>query len=443
MSLVVVGDALLDRDLGGRAERLAPDAPVPVVGDIVERPRAGGAGLAATLAAASGARTTLVCALGDDAAGRRLAGLLAVAGVRVCDIGLEGATPQKIRVRAGGQTLVRLDSGGGVPGRGQSAGEALRALRGASAVLVSDYGFGVAADPALRAVLAELEAPVAWDPHPRGPEPIPGVTLAMPNEREAGVDGSSLASVEAAARLLAARWRAVNVCVTRASRGAVLVAGDGPPLAVPAPSVVAGDVCGAGDSFAAAATTRLAAGALPSEAVGAAVNAASAFVAAGGAAATCRGGASPAPGGAIELAARVRSQAGTVVAAGGCFDLLHAGHVRMLQAARALGDCLIVCLNSDASVRRLKGADRPLVAQEDRAAVLAGLGCVDAVALFEDDPREILRDIRPDIWAKGGDYAVADLPEADVLADWGGRAVIVPYVSGRSTSRLIEVARAL
>ncbi len=444
MSLVVVGDALLDRDLDGRAERLAPDAPVPVVDDIVERPRAGGAGLAATLAAAAGARTTLVCALGDDAAGRRLAGLLADAGVCVCDIGLDGATPQKIRVRAGGRPLVRLDSGGGVPSRGRSAGEALQALRGASAVLVSDYGFGVAADPALRAALADLEAPVAWDPHPRGPEPIPGVTLAMPNEREAGVEGSSLASVEAAARLLSARWRAVNVCVTRASRGAVLVAGAGPALAVPAPSVLAGDACGAGDSFAAAAATRLAAGALPSEAVRAAVDAASAFVAAGGAAATRRGGARPAADGAIELAARVRSQGGTVVATGGCFDLLHAGHVRMLQAARALGDCLIVCLNSDASVRRLKGADRPLVAQDDRSAVLAGLGCVDAVALFEDDdPREVLRDIRPDIWAKGGDYAVADLPEAEVLAAWGGRAVIVPYVSGRSTSRLIEVARAL
>jgi D-beta-D-heptose 7-phosphate kinase/D-beta-D-heptose 1-phosphate adenosyltransferase len=127
----------------------------------------------------------------------------------------------------------------------------------------------------------------------------------------------------------------------------------------------------------------------------------------------------------------------------GCFDLLHAGHVRMLQSARALGDCLIVCLNSDASVRRIKGPDRPLVGQADRAAVLEGLGCVDAVALFEeDDPRAILRQIRPDVWAKGGDYAVADLPEAEVLAGWGGRAVIVPYVSGRSTTRLIEVARA-
>jgi rfaE bifunctional protein nucleotidyltransferase chain/domain/rfaE bifunctional protein kinase chain/domain len=444
MSLVVVGDALLDRDLDGRAERLAPDAPVPVVDDIVERPRPGGAALAATLAARAGAPTTLVCALGDDPAGRRLARLLAERGVEVCDLGLRGATPEKVRVRAGGRALVRLDSGGGEQGCGPLTPGAERALRGATAVLVSDYGRGLAADPGLRDVLGALTAPVAWDPHPRGPGPVRGVTLAMPNEREADVETPSLADAEAAARRLAARWCAVNVCVTRGARGALLVAGDGPALAVPAPRVAAGDPCGAGDSFAATAAARLAAGALPSEAVRAAVLAASEFVAAGGASGVGAGDEPPAAAGAVQLAERVRARGGTVVATGGCFDLLHAGHVRMLQAARALGDCLIVCLNSDASVRRLKGPDRPLVAEDDRAAVLEGLGCVDAVALFEqDDPREILRAIRPDVWAKGGDYAVADLPEADVLAGWGGRPVIVPYVSGRSTTRLIEVARAL
>jgi rfaE bifunctional protein nucleotidyltransferase chain/domain len=130
------------------------------------------------------------------------------------------------------------------------------------------------------------------------------------------------------------------------------------------------------------------------------------------------------------------------VATGGCFDVLHAGHVGMLRAARALGDCLIVCLNSDASVRRLKGPDRPLVGQDDRAAVLAALACVDAVAVFEeDDPRAILRELRPHLWAKGGDYAIAELPEAETLAEWGGRAVLVPYVAGRSTTRLIDEAR--
>jgi rfaE bifunctional protein nucleotidyltransferase chain/domain len=139
------------------------------------------------------------------------------------------------------------------------------------------------------------------------------------------------------------------------------------------------------------------------------------------------------------LARRIRSAGGTVVATGGCFDLLHAGHVRMLAAARALGDCLIVCLNADASVRRLKGGERPVVSEDDRAAVLAGLRCVDAVAVFaEDEPSAVLRELRPHLWVKGGDYAVADLPERAVLGEWGGRAVTVPYLAGRSTSNLIE-----
>jgi D-beta-D-heptose 7-phosphate kinase / D-beta-D-heptose 1-phosphate adenosyltransferase len=138
---------------------------------------------------------------------------------------------------------------------------------------------------------------------------------------------------------------------------------------------------------------------------------------------------------------RVRAEGGTVVATGGCFDLLHPGHVHTLQAARALGDCLVVCLNSDASVRRLKGPRRPVQRQQDRAAVLAALGCVDAVVTFDEDtPVEVLRDIRPDLWVKGGDYAVRDLPEADVLAGWNGRAIILPFLEGRSTTHLIEEA---
>jgi rfaE bifunctional protein nucleotidyltransferase chain/domain/rfaE bifunctional protein kinase chain/domain len=450
--LVVVGDVLLDRDLDGRAERLAPDAPVPVVDAIAEHARPGGAGLAAALAAAAGHPVHLVCALGRDAAGRRLAALLAGAGVVVHDLGLRGATPEKVRVRAGGRALVRLDRGGAAAGCGPPTAAAREALSGAAAVLVSDYGRGVAAEAGVRALLAALSAavPLVWDPHPRGPEPVPGALLATPNEAEAsarapGAAGPLLARAEAAGRALAARWRAVNVCVTLGDRGALLVAGDGPPLALPAPAVAAGDPCGAGDCFAATAAVRLAAGALPSEAVTAAISAASAFVATGGASGAAERGFAPQaepPGAdAAALAARVRAGGGTVVATGGCFDLLHAGHVSALRAARALGNCLVVCLNSDASVRRLKGPDRPLVGEADRAAVLAALGCVDAVAVFdEDDPTAVLRSLRPHLWAKGGDYAVADLPEAAVLAEWDGRAVVVPYAAGRSTTRLIEKA---
>jgi len=445
----VIGDALLDRDLDGRAERLAPDAPVPVVDALEPHDRAGGAGLAATIAAAAGHAVTLVCALGDDVAGARVRALLESACVSVCDLGLPGATPEKVRVRAGGRALVRLDSGGETRACGPLNEAARAALRGADAVLVSDYGRGVAAEPTVRAALASLGAtPIVWDPHPNGPDPVPGCALVTPNAAEAaaawpGDAGAGLARHEERARALRRRWQAVHVCVTLGSRGALLVHADGPALAVPAPNVGAGDPCGAGDCFAATAAGRLAAGALPSEAVRAAVAAASAFVAAGGAAVWPARREQPADSDAFALATRVRGEGGTVVATGGCFDLLHAGHVCALEAARALGDCLIVCLNSDDSVRRLKGADRPVVPETDRAAVLAALRCVDAVAVFEeDDPRAVLRELRPHVWAKGGDYAVSDLPEAETLAEWGGRAVVVPYVAGRSTSRLIEVARA-
>jgi D-beta-D-heptose 7-phosphate kinase / D-beta-D-heptose 1-phosphate adenosyltransferase len=433
--LFVIGDALLDRDLHGRAERLAPDAPVPVVDAIEPSARPGGAALAAMLAARTGVDVTLVTALGRDAAGEELRALLA--GIDVIDLGLHGTTPEKIRVLAGGRPVVRLDRGGEARGCGPLPSGA---LAGADAILVSDYGRGVAAEPTVRAALTG-DVPVIWDPHPRGPEPVHGATLVTPNLKEAVAAAnikrdspsldSPLTAGEAAGRVLAERWGAVAVAVTLGERGAVLVSGDGPPLAAPSPRVSAGDPCGAGDAFAATAAARIAAGALPSEAVRAAVDAASAFV-----------GGEDEPtvhaGDAVAVAERVRAAGGTVVATGGCFDLLHAGHVRMLEQARALGDCLIVCLNSDASVSRLKGADRPLVEQDDRAAVLNGLACVDAVLVFdEDDPRTVLRTIQPHVWAKGGDYAVAELPEARTLAEWGGRAVIVPYVAGRSTTRLI------
>jgi D-beta-D-heptose 7-phosphate kinase / D-beta-D-heptose 1-phosphate adenosyltransferase len=452
-ALVVIGDALLDRDLDGRAERLAPDAPVPVVDGLERRDRAGGAGLAATLAASAGHEVTLICALGSDAAGARLRELLEEAGVTVCDLGLRGETPEKVRVRVAGRALVRLDSGGEAASCGRLGDAGRAALAEADAVLVSDYGRGVAAEPTVRAALGGLGAtPVVWDPHPRGPDPVPGCVLVTPNAAEAeraapaaatAPGAPPLALHEARARELRSRWEAVNVCVTLGSQGALLAPPDGPAMAIPAPRVAVGDPCGAGDCFAATVAGRLAAGALPSEAVRAAVAAASAFVAAGGASrwSAPSGDATPETEDARALAARVRDQGGTVVATGGCFDLLHAGHVRALEAARALGDCLIVCLNSDASVSRLKGSDRPLVGQDDRAAVVAALRSVDAVAIFEeDDPRAILRELRPHVWAKGGDYAVADLPEAETLAEWGGRAVLVPYVSGRSTTRLIQEA---
>ncbi len=462
--VVVIGDALLDRDLEGRVERLCPDAPVPVVDAEAEHLRPGGAGLAAALALSSpGPRpVVLVTALGQDDAGRALVGLLADLGVDVVDLGLDGLTPEKVRVRAEGRSLLRIDHGGAPSPVGAWSDAAAVALGSAAAVLVADYGRGFTSAPGLRQALGELGArvPVVWDPHPRGAVPVPGARLATPNRREAaalvpGIDGDGLAAHTARARRLTQRWESAAVAVTLGAGGALLAAGDDvPPLAVPTTRAEGGDPCGAGDRFAVTAATCLADGALPSEAVIAAVASASAFVAAGGAARALTGpspstsglpAAAPAVGPAVGLAAAqaltaaVRVRHGTVVAAGGCFDLLHAGHVALLEAARALGDCLVICLNSDASVRGQKGDDRPYVGEDDRAAVLLALGCVDAVVIFDElTPIAVLDRLRPDVFAKGADYAVADLPEAPLLEAWGGQAVVVPYLGGRSTSRLAQ-----
>ena len=453
MSLVVVGDALLDRDLTGTVDRLCPDAPVPVVDSPVDVPRPGGAGLAALLAAADGRDVVLVTALAQDPPGRELAGLLAQAGVRVVDLGLDGATPEKVRVRSSGRSLLRLDRGGAGGAVGPLTAEAAAVLADADAVLVADYGRGVASAPGMRGALtaaAAGRAPVVWDPHPRGDEPVAGVTLATPNGAEArhfapGHDGALLTATTARARELAGRWSATAVSVTLSGRGALLVSGEGAPSVVPAPDVPCPDPCGAGDRFASTAAGLLADGALPSEAVAGAVASASAFVAAGGAASVRVGRPSPSGGptseSAEQVVQRVRAAGGTVVATGGCFDLLHAGHVAVLQQARALGDCLVVLLNSDASVGRLKGTSRPLQSEVDRATVLRALGSVDAVVVFDEDtPVAALERLRPDVWAKGGDYALTDLPEAPVLGGWGGQAVVLPYLTGKSTTSLIQEA---
>ncbi|MBG0561262.1 PfkB family carbohydrate kinase [Actinoplanes aureus] len=451
MRLVIVGDTLLDRDVEGSVRRVAPDAPVPVLDEERVRERPGGAGLAALLAAGHGYQVALVTAVAKDAAGARLTELLAAAGIEVYALPLAGATPEKIRMRAGGQVLLRLDRGGSPQPPGDVPAAALGVLRDASAILVSDYGRGVARHPALRAAIEEAKAPVVWDPHPNGPPPVPNVRLVTPNESEAkrladdAGNGSGLAAAQRAGHQLRQRWRAGAVVVTRGAQGAVLCHSGPTPLVIPAPQVSGGDTCGAGDSFAAAAAAALARGALVSEAVQQAVAAASAYVARDETTGPDnldkpdqaeRVGADEAG----RLAARIKTRGGTVVATGGCFDLLHTGHLATLRAARSLGDCLIVCLNSDDSVRRLKGPERPLTNQDDRARLLAALDCVDAVVIFDEPtPEPVLSWLRPDVWVKGGDYDT--LPESEVVERWGGQTVIVPYLDGRSTTETIAAAK--
>ncbi|OCB41497.1 D-beta-D-heptose 1-phosphate adenosyltransferase [Mycobacterium malmoense] len=457
--LVVVGDSILDVDIVGTASRLSPEAPVPVVDAERQVQRPGGAGLAALLAARTQTHVVLITGIAADDAGRRLHDLLGAAGVSVLPLPMSGTTVTKTRIRARGQSMLRIDRGDAAPVDGALAAEAARALSDARAICVADYGAGVTALPAIRDALtgAAARIPVVWDPHPRGAAPVPGCALVTPNHEEARHFCGPTTPGDGGEFLLR-KWGAHAVCITRGAHGARVY---GPGTAarhvrIPAGSSAgAADVCGAGDRFAVAAAVALGAGADPVAAVRAAVADAARFVAAGGAAAVSTPAPAPgfdAPGDgarpadpaavdAVALAARLRRDGRVVVATGGCFDLLHTGHIRLLRQARELGDALIVLVNSDASVRALKGAGRPVMPDADRARVLAALACVDGVTIFDGlTPERMLETLRPDIWVKGGDYVAAELPEADVVYRHGGEVVILPTVAGYSSSRLIAAA---
>lgn len=438
--VVVLGDAVVDVDVIGQVERVGPEGCL-VLEAVEEHRRPGAAALAALFAAADGAEVGLVTALGVDEAAQWLRRTLTASGIEVIDLGLVGPTPQKWRLRSADGTLLRVDRDCARRSSVSGPADAVRsALLAADGVLVSDYGRGVA--HALRPQVRSAAAgrPVVWDPHPRGPAPLSQLDLVTPNEREAAalarMGSTGPPARSELARSLAGRFDG-PVAVTCGPDGAVLAEPDAPAVEIPT-TPAHGDTCGAGDRLAARTTVERALGATHRDAVAAGVAAATRYVATGSPAAPERS-----DGDAFDVAGRVRAAGGTVVAAGGCFDLLHAGHVQLLEAARGLGDCLIVCLNSDRSVRRLKGPGRPVVAEQDRRRIVEALGCVDAVVVFDEDtPATVLDRLRPHVFAKGADYAAEDLPERAVLAGWGGRVAILPLSGGRSTSRLIELVRA-
>ncbi|MCA4135183.1 PfkB family carbohydrate kinase [Arthrobacter sp. M4] len=484
MRVTVVGDVLLDVDINGRSTRLSPDAPVPVVDVDEVRRRAGGAGLVATLLAQDGHDVGLVTALSDDAGALHLRRILAGSGVTVLAGRPLAPTPTKTRVRNGQRPVVRYDQGCAPAPVPDCTAKMLAAIASAEAIVVADYGRGITANREIRAALAEVASrvPIVWDPHPSGSQPVAGVAVVTPNLSEAlasaGMtsDGPVRPASAAAARHLKDLWSSNAVLVTVAEDGAVLVQGKDSArdaVTIPAPKTTVDDPCGAGDRLAGSLAIYLAERRSLVEAAALAVAEASGFLAAGGAAALAGEAAPPAapsaqaastlpllwgPSGqragnshrsdgqhgagvpdGVALASAVRAAGGTVVATGGCFDLLHAGHARTLAAARKLGDCLIVCLNTDASVRRLKGPRRPIVSEEDRAELLLALECVDAVILFDEDtPEACLSRFQPDLWVKGGDYNADELPESRLLASWGGRCLTVPYHPARSTSGLAE-----
>ncbi len=425
---------------------------VPVLSRPARQWRPGGAGLAAMLAATDGWSVTVVAAFGDDEPGQRIRTDLAAAGVSVIELPSQGPTPVKLRMRARGQTLLMVDDCAPVSAVGDPPTDVARVLTAADGVLVADYGRGVAAQPQLRALLTAVSGrvPVVWDPHRHGPAPIPRVSVVVPNQDEAtcladdDIVGSDLDADVRRARNLRARWRCDHAVVTLGADGAVLVGGDTEPAQVfPAPRREQGDACGAGDRFAVTLLEQLIRARIASTAVQQAVCVATDYVAG-----SRMPGPHPRPEvdrgvDGVAMAQRVRAAGGTVVATGGCFDVLHDGRRHLLQAARAMGDCLVVLLNSDDSVARLKGVARPLVPQAQRAAMLSAFACVDAVVVFDEDtPAELLERVRPHLWVKGGDYGHTELPETAVIERHGGQVVLGPYLDGVSTSELIARAAA-
>lgn len=417
--IVVIGDILLDRDVRGSVKRLAPDAPVPVLSDVHESVRLGGAGLAATRIIDEGEQVTLVTALGDDSDAAKIRSLARRWGIDLIVLPTRAPTRVKQRFGTSEQLILRVDGGDErcAPHR-VDVDPIWIAVQQADALLVSDYGGGVTDNAVIRELIARVaeEMPVIWDPHPRGATPVSGCALITPNRSEAGL--SSTVDPGTRARELATLWGA-PVVITLGAAGAVLGNSEGASEQFAA-SAVDGDPCGAGDAFAAAASIALAQGDSREKAVLRAVSSATQWVAGD----------------------KEQPKREIVVATGGCFDLLHVGHIATLQAARDLGDRLIVLINSDRSIRELKGPDRPLNGEAERAKVLRALSIVDDVIIFDEEtPEHALRNLKPDVWVKGGDYAVADLPESRLMTQWGGRTVIVPYLPGHSTTHLAEQVR--
>ncbi len=447
---------MLDRYLFGEVTRISPEAPVPVLRTLREERRPGGAANVAANVAAMGADCSLLGIAGADAACEELTGVLAPYGVR-CDLITQRghATTQKTRLVAGTQQIVRFDHDSTVEPDAVAALEArfLTLLPSADIVILSDYSKGsLAAMPRLLKAAAAAGVRTLVDPKAPPATTFTGAWLLKPNHREFTLLFGSASDREA----ILARGRAAvrelglqHLVVTLGADGMLLISADGTHAHVPTEAQEVFDVSGAGDTVIAALAVALAEGSGMPQAVAAANLAASIAVSHTGtyvvtAADIARRQAQVGPGKILSpagLAAqlgRLRSQGKRIVFTNGCFDILHPGHVRMLAAARKLGDVLVVGLNEDESVRRLKGPTRPVNTYADRAEVLAGLAAVDFVTSFgEDTPLELITLLQPDVLVKGGDYTLEKIVGADVVLGRGGHVVAVDFHEGYSTTRTI------
>ncbi|MFL6177699.1 MAG: D-glycero-beta-D-manno-heptose 1-phosphate adenylyltransferase [Ornithinibacter sp.] len=466
LDVLVIGDAALDCWSYGRAQRLGREGPVPVVEVDREEQSPGAAANLAANAATLGARVSFAGILGEDPAG---SAVLEALGARGVDTSLTvrdatRATVSKNRIVCDGVVAARVDrSGGGswsAAAREELLRRALPAMRRADLVIIGDYGMGALDDRARRLVAAvrpQVRGALVVDGHYFADWAGCRPTAVTPNAEEVGrllgrplpASGRARALMEAGPSLLAASGADLVLATLDEDGGVLLASGCEPhrTAGVPAPPQ---RTCGAGDTLAAMLGLALAGGLAPQDCADLAAAAASSVVDRLG---TCccsphdllRQVAAQLPPVVLdhdELARLVsvrRASGARLVFTNGCFDVLHLGHVRYLREARALGDMLVVAVNSDDSVRRLKGEGRPLVSDLERASLLAALDVVDAVTVFtQDSPRALIEMLRPDLYVKGGDYTPSMLPETPLVERLGGEVVTVGYLADHSTTELIR-----
>ncbi len=461
--LLVAGDVMLDQYWFGSTGRISPEAPVPVVHvrDGEERP--GGAANVAVNLAGLGVRTSLVGVVGADDDASRLEALLRTRGID-CRFAVSDGAPTitKLRVLSRGQQLIRLDREESRPAGEVSIREPfLAALRTADLVILSDYAKGALHDAGeLIAAAREAGVPVLVDPKGRDFGRYRGATLLTPNQAEfeavAGTAHDDEDLLDRARRMMEDLDLGALV-VTRSEKGMLVVERDGEARFLSTEAREVFDVTGAGDTVIATLGAALAAGRQPGDAAALANLAAGLVVRKIGVAGVTpselrvalhqrgKGGRGLVDETALlEFAAEARSRGERIVMTNGCFDILHAGHVTYLEEAKTLGDRLIVAVNTDDSVRRLKGEGRPVNPVEDRMAVLAGLAAVDWVVPFsEETPARLIEAVLPDVLVKGGDYAPEEIAGGAAVLAAGGEVRVLAFREGRSSSRIIETIRSL
>lgn len=473
-TVLCIGDLMLDEFLYGDVARISPEAPAPVIAVRRQETVIGGAGNVARNVGSLGATCIFIGVVGDDEAGRSIAGAFAqfAPGIEP-HLVVDPSRPTTRKVRFVSEHhsthLLRADWELARPLDPQAEAAiidaAMAVLPRAGAVVLSDYAKGVLTQRVIRAVIEAARdqgKPVVVDPKGTDFSVYRGATLVTPNRKELADatrrQATSDADIAAAALELANAVESEAVLVTRSEDGMTLVTRDGAPVHVPAYPVKVRDVSGAGDTVVAVLATLLAMDAGFEPAMRAANAAASVVVGKRGTAmvtaaelrARILPAATRAPEEKIvfdwsvldERLAEWRRHGLRVGFTNGVFDLIHPGHIKVLAEARAACDRLVVGLNSDASVKRLKGDERPIQPQQARAEVLAALEAVDLVVVFEQDtPLELIKAIRPTVLVKGGDYSIDQVVGREIVEAEGGEVILIEVVPGQSTTRIVARSR--